>query len=131
MTDRMIDNLRMYFPHIAMSMESYRQYDDFELLIRLNDGSTILYDDVEKAIRTLPKDKSTMSEEECRSEFGYRLRKLLRRNKMTQTELAEASGVSKPMLSYYINGTVSPSFYNVDRIARALGCSIDELRYMG
>lgn len=50
-----------------------------------------------------------------------------RRQKMTQVALARAAHVSQPSLSDIENGRVVPRVDTVQRIARALGCTVDEL----
>lgn len=69
-----------------------------------------------------------MTEQEWREEFGRRITKLkYRAGEMNQKELAKASGISKDAISRYINGTRTPSAYNLVRLANALHCSIDDL----
>jgi transcriptional regulator with XRE-family HTH domain len=70
-----------------------------------------------------------MTEDECRSEFGYRLVHIMIRKGISQVDLAERIGVSNVMINRYINGSNTPSFYVVDKIAKALNCSMDDFRY--
>jgi transcriptional regulator with XRE-family HTH domain len=49
---------------------------------------------------------------------------------MTQAELASSVGITQGMVSQYIHGYSSPSFRVVDRMAKALGCSADDLRLL-
>lgn len=82
-------------------------------------------------IRKLPRDSNNMSEEEYRIEFSMRLKKIMYRKGWTQDDLSEATGITQAMISRYISRKATPSFYNVDKIAKALGCSTDEFRYFG
>ena len=125
----LIDNARAYYPFLLEQAVGFTQASPFDLIIRLNDGSAMLYDDLNKSFRTLPKDSRNMSERECKNEFGNRLRTIMYRKGMTQQELGELSGIPQPVISSYISGKTSPTFYRVDRIAKALGCSIDDLTY--
>jgi DNA-binding Xre family transcriptional regulator len=88
-----------------------------------------LYDDVTRSYRKLPTDSDELTEDECRREFGIRLNKILIRKNITQIELSEMTGINRSILNGYITGKHSPSFYNVDRIAKALDCSVDDFRY--
>ena len=124
------ENLKRYFPYIAEDAAKCHQVNMYEMVIDLIDGSSILYDDLEKTIRVLPNDSDDMSEEECRKEFGYRLRRVMYIKRVNQTELSQKTGIPQALLSRYMTGKTSPSFYNVDRICKALGCSIDDLRYL-
>ena len=125
----LLNNFKMNFSVTAEKAIEYREINDQELLVTLNDGSSILYDDMERAIRNLPKDRRNMSERECRHEFAFRLNKLMARKRMTQIQLSELTGISQPRLSNYLNGTNTPSLYAIDKLAKALGCSADEIRY--
>lgn len=129
MKDRFFNNFKLYFPIVSELATSFKQTGLFDLTIKLNDGTSVMYDDVEHAIRTLPRDSNLMSESECRREFGLRLRKLMRIKNISQLELSEKTGISSVTISNYLNFKATPSFYNADKIAKAIGCSIEELRY--
>lgn len=124
------ENLKHYFPYIAEDAVRSREISMFDLIIELIDGTEVIYDDLEKTIRVLPRDCDNMTEEECRKEFGLRLRKLMFRKDISQNELSRRTGITQPMLNKYITGKVTPGFYAVDRICRALECSVEELRYV-
>lgn len=129
MITRMQKNLEMYFPYIARDASDYHDGLDDELIIELTDGSFVLYDDQDKSIRNLPSSPYELTEANFKREFGLRLRKIMNRKFMSQTELSEKTGISRIVLNKYINGKNMPSFYNLDKIAKALKCSIDDLRY--
>lgn len=124
-----IDSLLAYYPFLAEKAVSFVQTSPFDLIIKMEDGSSVLYDDSSKSFRTLPRDSKNMSERESKIEFGFRLRTVMERKGISQLVLSEMTGISQPILSNYLNGKNSPSFYKVDIIAKALGCSIDELTY--
>ena len=129
MCESMFENLKTYFPTVGNHAVSYKETDDFELTVLCDDGSCVIYDDLDRTIRMLPPKDAAMTEAVWRREFGTRLRKRMTRKGYTQQEFAELIGTSQTMLSNYINGHCVPSFYIVDKIARALDCSIDDLRY--
>lgn len=128
-TQRLINRLELYYPFITQNAEEYIQISNMELIVHLNDGSTILYDDVDQTFRQLPNDSNCMTEDQCRYEFGMRLKRIMYRKGFTQKDLSEETGISEITLSKYITGKSTPNFYNVDKIAKALKCSIDDLRY--
>ena len=70
-----------------------------------------------------------MTEDMCRKEFGRRLEKLMHRKGFTQETLAEQIGINRVILSGYITGKHTPSFYTVCKIAKALECSTEEFKY--
>lgn len=119
----------LYFPGLATRAVEHKEVSPFELVVKLNDESAYLYSDMENSIRRLPSDSNNMTEKECRKEFGWRLGKILYRYGISQSELSERTGITQAMISRYINGTATPSLYNADKIAKAVGCSLDDLRY--
>lgn len=130
MSKQIFRNLEMYFPFVFREMEEMIETDSNSLAVKLQDGSWVLYDDYAKTIRNLPKDINNMTEEECRNEFGKRLYRIMYLKGITQQELSDITGISQPMISAYVSGKVTPSFYKVDKIAKAIGCSADDLRYV-
>ena len=129
MSFSIIDNAKLYFPLFVERGAEFCEVGNFELIIRMNNGDKFLYDDLDRSIRQLPKDSLNMTEEECKREFGMRLYKVMERKGVTQKELSELTGIPYPMINRYLRGVNEPSFYKVDKIAKALGCSIDDLRY--
>lgn len=125
-----LENLKAYYPWIYEQLESYSERGIFEIIIHCDDGSIFLYDDRDKTIRALPQDYTNMTEDRWRREFGYKLSKLIFNKGWTQAKLAEKANITQPQLNGYIMGKNVPSFYIVDRIAKALGCSTDDLRYI-
>ena len=61
------------------------------------------------------------------SDFSERLREAREKKDLTQSQLAEISGLQSSAISHFEAGRRSPSFDNLKRIADALGVSIDYL----
>ena len=129
MNERLLTNLKKQFPRFADDAVEYREKGPYELVVKLNNGRVISYYDAEQGIRRLPSDDTHLTEEECREEFGIRLCRIMYYKGVTQKELSELTGITQANISNYITGRQTPSFYKVDKIARALDCSIEELRY--
>lgn len=106
------------------------KYDRQSLLIQLDDGTWFTYDNRSKSYRKLPNDKFNMDKAQTMFEFGARLSSIMRRKNISQLELSRLTGISNVLLNRYISGQVVPGFVAVDKIARALNCSIDEFRYV-
>ena len=68
-----------------------------------------------------------MSEQEWLDIFGDNLRDMLDRARMTQRELADATGLSDTAISYYINKLKLPGIRAIINIAYALDCDVAEL----
>lgn len=129
MANYIFENMQSYYPFLSERMVSYKTVGPYELIVRTNDGETILYDDVNHSIRRLPRDSNNMTEQEVSVEFRQRLRRLMTRQGVSQLELSELTGIPQSTISNYLTGKFLPGFYNMDKIAKALKCSIDEFRY--
>ncbi len=62
-----------------------------------------------------------------RPTFSRNMIRLRKERKITQTELAELTGLSKRMIAYYETEAVKPPIDKVDIIAKALNVSINDL----
>ena len=129
MMDTRYENLKLYFPFIVEQAVQIEEEGLWYLVAHLDDGTSVIYDNYLKTIRRLPDNPRELTEEECRNEFGIRLRKVMQRKLISQKELAAKTGIDESLLSSYINGKRSPSFYKVDQIAKALDCSTEDFRY--
>ena len=130
MKEKLFEEFKLYFPLIAKKAVDWVEESGINLIVTLDDGRKVMYDDLDSTIRRLPKDSNNLTEEECAYEFGVRLRRLMWRKGVNQQELSEATGISQPMLSKYVNGKTLPGFYNLDKIAKYLKVSVDVFRYI-
>ena len=130
MNKYIFEDLKSRFPFIVRDAVEYieRKYD--EVIIKLNNGDVISFDTLYRTIRSMPKDSKSLSEDRCRFEFGIRLKRILMKSGMTQADLATITGIHQSNISDYITGKTTPSFYNVDKIAKVLNCSMDDFRYL-
>ena len=129
---QLVNNFKLYFPYVADGVVEMRvdPHDPYCLIATYDDDSSLLYNDMDHTIRNLPHHKNAMSKTETLSEFGIRLRKIMFRKNISQLELADMTKISNVTLSKYMNGQTMPSLYALDKIAKALGCSVDEFRYV-
>lgn len=130
-TNDMFDRFNLYFPSIAKQAVTYKADSPTTLIVELDDGTSVLWDDDNTSFRNLPSHGLDITESQHRREFGHRLRKIMIQRNITQSELAELIGLNQSQISNYIRGKTTPTWYMVDRIAKALNCSTDELRYNG
>lgn len=72
-----------------------------------------------------------MTRGEWKNRFGDNLAAILREKEVTQNQLAKDSGVSKGMISDYINKFAAPNIFAIINMAYALDVSIDELADFG
>ena len=60
-------------------------------------------------------------------DFGRNLQRMLNEKHITQSEVADAIGVSRQIFSRYMHGDAIPSTYKACQIAKVLDCDIDDL----
>lgn len=129
MKDLIFKHMAVEFPFLARDAVDYYIDAPDELVVTLNDGKVFAYDDIYKTFRRLP-ESHNLTETNCKIEFGNRLRRVMALKGVNETTLSEKTGIQRTLLSNYISGRTNPSFYAVDKIAKALGCSVDEFRYI-
>lgn len=127
--ESLLRNFEMIDPTSAARMVGYEMPDKFSLIITLDDGGKILFDDLTDSTRYLNLDPDSMTEEEIMNEFRYRLRHAMSIRGFNQIRLSEETGIPVSMISRYLTGDNIPSILKVIQIARALKCSLDELWY--
>ena len=127
--ESLLRNFEMIDPSSAARMVSYEMPDKFSLLITLDDGRKMLYDDLIDSTRYLNLDPDSMTEEEIMNEFRHRLRHAMSIRGFNQIRLSEETGIPVSMISRYLTGDNIPSILKVIQIAKALKCSLDELWY--
>ena len=102
------------------------------LIVKLKGGSTVLYDDCTGSCRLLPVEKDGyLSEDEFKREFGKRLQSIMKKLHIKQKTLSEAAGINPVSLNHYVNGRAVPTSYVVYKIVKILGCSVEDLLYLG
>ena len=124
----LFEHMELYWSNVTRDAVDVEYIGRYELIVTVSDGTRYLYNDLDEGIRRLP-DRDNMTRQECASEFGYRLTNIMRFKNVTQEELSDITDIPQARLSEYITGRRMPGFYNVDKIARALDCSVDDLRY--
>lgn len=125
----LIESYELYCPFLYKDTVDIREIDGWTIMATLEDGTRYLYYSDTNIFSRLPNDPEDMTEDECRKEFSRRISRIMLYKGITQKILSERTGIPQSRISDYITGKRSPSFYNVDKIAKALGCSMDRLRY--
>lgn len=128
--ENLLRNFEMIDPLSFSKMVKYEMPDSFTLIAFLDDGTKLLYDSLTNSTRRLKTDPREMTDEDMLTEFRYRLRHIMALRGFNQLRLAEETGISQVSISKYLNGKSDPSLLNLLKIARALDCSLDELRYI-
>lgn len=128
-SQEMFKSFRLHFPRLSESAYEYYQDGPHTLVVRCKNGKAYWFDELNHSIRVLPNSSEDLDKDEFAIEFSKRVGKMLEARSMSQSDLAEKMNLGRSQLSRYLNGRSMPSFYMADRIAKALNCSLDELRY--
>ena len=124
MDEHLYENFKLYFPMIEKHCISWRQTDTFELEIDDEDGHVYIYNDMNHSFGRKP---DTSTDVGWKKEFARRLRKKIAMRGINQTNISELTGISQPLLSLYTQGKSLPSAQKVSAIAKAIGCSVNDL----
>ena len=117
------------YPSIAEKAYEFRKMNNDELLVRLNDGTCLLYNELDYTYITLPKSRSSMTDDDYKQEFAYCLKRAMLRQEINQKELAEQSGISQGNISEYLSAKHLPNYIHICKLANAFHCSIADFRY--
>lgn len=100
-----------------------------EITVKMRDGRQFIYEFMGSNIYPLRSNWKVNAAKESTwaARFSRQLRAKMKKSGVSQERLSELTGISRVMLSKYMNGTACPSGYNLDRICDALQCSLNEL----
>lgn len=59
--------------------------------------------------------------------FKENLKKLIIKNDLNNNQLAIKIGVSRSLITHYLNGSKEPSLETIEKLTEALNCSYDDL----
>lgn len=108
---------------------SLEEVTEWDLLITFKNGKKVLYDTFYNTYNYVTNESKEISEEEQKRIFCYNLQKLMDRKFIDQTELAKRVGTTQPMISRYITGSALPGYLMLNKLAKALSCTINDFYY--
>lgn len=120
----------LYFPDLLGKIMHAREYVQLMLLLETNSKYDYFYNLSNNVLIPIPKSDQDLDKESFRRIFGVLLRRALERSGLTQEELSEKTGIPQPNISDYLYGKHFPSFYQIDKMAKAMNCSVEDLRYV-
>lgn len=128
-----LDSLEFTYPDVYDQIVEWYPSGYLEITMILENGIKMTYCLVNDLLITVfdPKEKKhNWSDDDWRMNFSRKLNKRMFRYGVSQEELSMKTGISKTMLSRYMNGKALPSGANITRIAEVLHCSVNELMCM-
>lgn len=128
--DEYMHQVYLYFPDLLGEVVHAREYVQFMLLLDTNTEYDYFYNITNNVLIPIPKDDKNLDKESFRRIFGVLLRRALECSGLTQEELSEKTGIPQPNISDYLYGKHFPSFYQIDKMAKAMNCSVEDLRYV-
>lgn len=128
--DEYMHQVYLYFPDLLGKVIHAREYVQFMLLLETNTKYDYFYNITNNVLIQIPKDDKNLDKDSFRRIFGVLLRRALECSGLTQEELSEKTGIPQPNISDYLYGKHFPSFYQIDKMAKAMNCSVEDLRYV-
>jgi DNA-binding XRE family transcriptional regulator len=123
--EQILNLFELYYPSLYKQAIDWWASGPMSITVKLRDQSIFEYNRMDNTIRHIRADNR--DEETMAKEIGYNLQKLIPLSGRTQSDIAKELGITNAMLSRYIHGTSVPSVVKARRIAKAIGCRIDEL----
>ena len=126
-----IHNILPYVDPFATEedLEKVIWVSDDEVYFKFKDGRRRLYDVVLHGSMGFYPEGYKLTDAELKRSFKDRLYRLMAHKGITQEELAARADTSQVMISRYMTGRCIPSLVMASKIARALGCSVEDLLY--
>lgn len=127
--DDIFDKFERYYPVIAARVTDWYRSGRNSIIVLIDDGSRMEYHSILNTIRNVfnYSEEDAFSEDNYQRDFSYNLMSKMADVGFTQVLLAEKTGISQVSINKYLNRKSLPSIYNCEKLARALGCSIEEL----
>ena len=129
--ENMLNEIARVRPDIYNNMIDWYSSNQGEITIKVEGGKKYAFDfrhiDSPTLIPSFEDSMEEMDEDIWRKNFSRRLRRRMEYIGVSQEWLSDKTGISQVTISKYLNGKSSPSGYSMERIARALGCTVGEL----
>jgi len=122
----MYEDFKMIYPLLEKRVVSWIPGGRREILVKLDDGTRIAYDDFRQCVRNVG-NLDDISQEAWRYHFSRKLEELMWENGMNQTELAKRLGISSVMVSRYMTRKSSPTVEVLLKLSSVFGTTVGEL----
>ncbi len=126
--ETMFQDIEKNHQDIYDQIEDWYTSGNWEITMRLRDGSRWKYDGYEKLLYKIPRDEDVSTDaDEYNREFARRLYRRMRDAGIGTEELSERLGISRVTMSKYINGHTTPNLSMLMKITRILNCTPSDL----
>ena len=120
-------DFEMCHPHFYERTVDWWASGKMSIVVEMDNGTRYEFDRMDGTLRRLRDKDLELDEDILSKELCANLRKNIPLTGKTQADICEELGITKAALSRYINGNSSPSATRLFRIARVIGCTMDEL----
>ena len=124
--EKVLNQFELYYPTVYKQSVDWWASGRMSISVKLTDGNIFEYNYVDNTIRKV-QTNADVDDTNMTKSFGKNLQKHIPFSGMSHGQLAEKLGITNAMLSRYIHGNSSPSVVKAFRIAKLLGCTVDEL----
>lgn len=125
--ESILERALMFHPYYANKISYWSPSGHYEILLVLEDGSKMLYDDFTEEIYPVICEDDNYDDEYYNLEFAKRLKRRMIICCISQEQLSEKTGISTVTISKYMNGKSLPNIRIASKLARVLKCSTNEL----
>ena len=126
----MYERFGIMFPSLVEKTVEWWPSGRREITMRLDDETRVIYDDITGSARFIKQERveaNNGDEDKWRVHFAYKLNRKIYECGLQHKDVAEQIGISSQMLSRYCNGSSTPSFFVIKKLANVLQCSVTEL----
>lgn len=122
-------NYLLYYPFQGEHVVDWWPSGNYEINIRFDNGKVFFYNDLTGYSGPVKRFDgiSEIRQGEWTIRFAQRFTRALDEHNLTQKMLSERTGITEANLSLYSNGRAIPSAMTLSKLAKAIGCSADEL----
>lgn len=125
------EKFRQQFPIWGDETIRYVPKNSQAIRVTLRSGDEIDFNAISNTFHVVRREKSgsprDIKDSDCRDAFSSNLVEMMRARGVSQTTLAELTGLSTASISKYLRREATPTITNLRRIALALNCAEEEL----
>lgn len=125
--DQLFRDFGLQHPQFYEQTVDWCPSGQFSIFVKLENGKCYDYDRMDGSLRRVRSKDDAFDDDILTKELGANLRKNIPLTGKTQMELCEELGITRAMMSRYICGKATPSATKLYRIAKAIGCTMEEL----
>ena len=122
-------NYLLYFPFQGEHIIEWWPSGNYQITIQFDNGELFFYNNLTGYSGPVKRfdEVSEITLGEWKMRFAQRFMRALEEHNLTQRMLSERTGITESNLSLYSNGRAVPSAMTISKLAKAIGCSADDL----